>query len=43
MASRTSRYFPPLKIFSTLVLVLMALAVVYAAVISVTNWSGISV
>lgn len=43
MTSRTSRFFPPLKIFSMAVLALMVLAVGYAAAISVSNWSGIGV
>ncbi len=43
MASRTSRFFLPVKIFSMAVLALMVLAVAYAAVISISNWNGISV
>lgn len=43
MTSRTSRFFPPFKIFSMVVLALMVMAVGYAAVISISNWSGISV
>jgi hypothetical protein len=43
MPTHTPRYFLPFKIFSRIVLVLIALAIVYAAVISIKNWSGISV
>jgi hypothetical protein len=43
MQTHTPRYFLPFKIFSRIVLVLIALAIVYAAVISIKNWSGISV
>lgn len=43
MPTNTPRYFLPLKIFSRIVLILIALAIVYAAVISIRNWSGISV
>ena len=43
MADPTSRYFAPFKIFGFVVLILIALAIVYAAVISFKNWSGISV
>jgi len=43
MPTHTSRYFLPFKIFSKIVLILIALAIVYAAVISLKNWSGISV
>ncbi|MEO8406931.1 MAG: hypothetical protein ABI476_00700 [Oxalobacteraceae bacterium] len=43
MANRTPRFFPPIKIFSMVVLALMVLAAGYAAVISISNWSGISV
>lgn len=43
MANRTSRFFLPLKIFSIVVLALMVVAACYAAVISISNWSGISV
>ena len=38
-----SRYFVPFKIFGIAVLVLMALAIVYAAIISFKNWGGIGV
>ena len=43
MPSHTPRYFLPFKIFSRIVLVLIVLAIVYAALISIKNWSGISV
>jgi len=43
MPSHTSRYFLPFKIFSRIVLILIVLAIVYAALISIKNWSGISV
>ncbi|HJT51883.1 MAG TPA: hypothetical protein VJ734_08090 [Nitrosospira sp.] len=43
MPSPTSRYFAPFKIVGFVVLTLMALAIVYAAVISFKNWGGISV
>ncbi|HEU4855373.1 MAG TPA: hypothetical protein VFS89_08855 [Nitrosospira sp.] len=43
MPTHTPRYFLPFKIFSGIVLILIALAIVYAAVISIKNWSGISV
>lgn len=43
MPSRASRFFPPLKIFSMVVLTLMVVAVGYAVVISISNWSGIGV
>ena len=43
MASRTSPFFLPFKFFSLAVLALMVLAVGYAVVIAISNWSGISV
>lgn len=43
MSGRTSRYFTPLKVVSNVVLTLMAAAIIYATVISLTNWPGINV
>ena len=43
MPTHTPRYFLPFKIFSRIVLILIVLAIVYAAVISVRNWPGIGV
>lgn len=43
MPPHTPRYFLPFKIFSRIVLILIALAIIYAALISIKNWSGISV
>lgn len=43
MPTHAPRYFLPFKILSRIVLILIALAIVYAAVISIKNWSGISV
>jgi hypothetical protein len=43
MQKAPSGYFLPLKIFSFLVLLLMALAFIYAAIISIVNWTGINV
>jgi hypothetical protein len=43
MQKPSSGYFLPFKIFSFLVLLLMALAVIYAAFISFVNWTGINV
>jgi hypothetical protein len=43
MQSRTSRYFTTFKAFSTIVLIAIALAIIYAAAISIKNWTGISV
>ena len=43
MANRPSPFFLPFKIFSLVVLTLMSLAVCYAVVIAISNWSGISV
>lgn len=37
------KWIGPLKIFSHVVVLLMLLAVLYAAFISITYWSGISV
>ncbi len=41
MQSQTSRYFASFKIFS--IMMLVALAIFYAAVISITNWTGIGI
>lgn len=43
MPNPPSRYFVSLKILSLVVLVLMAAAIVYAAIISFQNWGGINV
>lgn len=43
MPTHTPRYFLPFKIFSIIVLILIALAIAYAVVISLKNWYGISV
>lgn len=43
MPDPISRYFAPFKIFGFVVLILIAVAIVYAAVISFKNWGGISV
>ena len=43
MPSPTSRYFVPFRTVGFVVLVLIALAIVYAVVISLKNWGGISV
>jgi len=43
MPAQVSRFYPPLKIFGMVVLALMACAACYAVVISISNWSGISV
>jgi hypothetical protein len=43
MPSRTSRYFASFKIFSTIVLLLIVLAIIYAAALSLKNWPGINV
>lgn len=43
MPNPPSRYFASFKILSLVILVLMAAAIVYAAVISFQNWGGISV
>lgn len=43
MPNPISRYFIPFKILSTIVLILIALAIIYAAVLSIKNWTGISV
>ncbi|HEU4854458.1 MAG TPA: hypothetical protein VFS89_04120 [Nitrosospira sp.] len=43
MQDRTSRYFTTFKAVSTIVLIAIALAIIYAAVISIKNWTGISV
>ena len=37
------RIYPPLRWFSYLVLLLMAVAMVYATYISIVHWSGIAV
>ena len=37
------KWIGPLKIFSHVVVLLMLLAVLYAAFIAITYWSGISV
>jgi len=37
------RWIGPLKLFSHVVLLLMLLAILYAAFIAVTYWSGINV
>ena len=36
-------WFAPLKIFALVVVLLMALAMVYAATMAITYWSGIGV
>ena len=43
MQGPTSRYFTTFKAVSTIVLIAIALAIIYAAVISIKNWTGISV
>jgi hypothetical protein len=43
MPSRTSRYFAPFKVVSIIVLLLIAAAILYAAVLSIKNWPGINV
>ncbi|SFN31673.1 hypothetical protein SAMN05216386_0440 [Nitrosospira briensis] len=43
MQDRTSRYFTTFKAVGTIVLIAIALAIIYAAVISIKNWTGISV
>jgi hypothetical protein len=43
MQGRTSRYFTIFKAFSTIVLIAIALAIIYAGAISIKNWTGISV
>lgn len=43
MSSRTSRYFAPFKVVSIVVLLLIAAAIIYAAVLSLKNWPGINV
>lgn len=43
MPNPISRYFVPFKVVSIIVLVLIALAIVYAGVLSIKNWPGISV
>ena len=43
MSSRTSRYFASFKVASTIVLMLIAAAIIYAAVLSLKNWPGINV
>jgi hypothetical protein len=43
MQGTTSRYFTTIKAFSTIVLIAIALAIIYAAAISIKNWTGISV
>jgi hypothetical protein len=43
MPNSTSRYLAPFKIMGFVVLTLTALAIVYAIVISLQNWGGISV
>lgn len=43
MQGPTSRYFTTFKAFSTIVLIAIALAIIYAAAISIKNWTGISV
>ncbi|HKX53001.1 MAG TPA: hypothetical protein VJM47_04285 [Nitrosospira sp.] len=43
MPTHTPRYFLPFKILSIVVIVLIALAIAYAAMISLKNWYGISV
>ena len=39
----TSKVFPPLRLFSYLVLLLMLLAAGYTTAISFVHWSGIAV
>lgn len=43
MPPRTPRYFLPFKILSIVVIISIALAITYAALISFKNWYGISV
>ena len=43
MTNPTSRYFASFKVAGFVVLTLIALAIVYAVVISLKNWGGISV
>ena len=43
MSTRTSRYFAPFKAVSIIVLLLIAAAILYAAVLSIKNWPGINV
>jgi len=40
---RSTAFYPPLKIFSYLVLLLMFAAIGYGAFITITNWAGIGV
>lgn len=40
---RRIQYYKPIKILSSLVLLIMAAAVVYAFSISITYWTGIGV
>jgi hypothetical protein len=42
-AMRSTAFYPPLKIFSYLVLLLMFAAIGYGAFITITNWAGIGV
>ena len=37
------RWIAPMKVFGYVVVLLMGVAIVYAAVITITHWSGISV
>ena len=37
------RWIAPMKVFGYVVVLLMALAILYAAAITITHWSGISV
>lgn len=37
------RWIAPMKVFGYVVVLLMGLAILYAAAITVTQWSGISV
>lgn len=40
---RQSKLYTPLRVFSFIVLILMAVAIFYAASISVLYWTGIGV
>lgn len=37
------RWIAPVKVFAYVVVLLMAVAILYAAAITLTHWSGISV
>ena len=38
-----NKWIAPIKVFGYVVVLLLAVAIVYAAAITVTHWSGISV